>query len=222
LASQLQYELEGIDKLRSGTLLLILVPLLLLAASIAIAIGASLDTRPAVGAAVSVKRAAVSVNGATRYVVHMGPAPLPLAASLGVAIGVAAIAAVLLVVSFLALGRLSVGFKALEAAGKGGWAGVAGVWLIIAAVIVALVGAATFMFGGFIAVDLSFIIAIVGFILIGVGLFEVGSYYNNALLEAGGILTAIPLVITSFIGLIISYVGLGEVERRLREAAPKA
>ena len=215
MASQLQYELEGIDKLRSGTLLLIVVPLLLLAASIVIAIGASLATRPAVGAV-------VSVNGATRYVVHMGPAPLPLAASLGVAIGVAAIAAVLLVVSFLALGRLSVGFKALEAAGKGGWAGVAGVWLIIAAVIVALVGAATFMFGGFIAVDLSFIIAVVGFILIGVGLFEVGSYYNNALLEAGGILTAIPLVITSFIGLIISYVGLGEVKRRLREAAPKA
>jgi len=215
LASQLQYELEGIDKLRSGTLLLIVVPLLLLAASIVIGIGAFLVTRPAVGAA-------VSVNGATRYVVHMGPAPLPLAASLGAAIGVAAIAAVLLVVSFLALGRLSVGFKALEAAGKGGWAGVAGVWLIIVAVIVALVGAATFMFGGFIAVDLSFIIAVVGFILIGVGLFEVGSYYNDALLEAGGILTAIPLVITSFIGLIISYVGLGEVERRLREAAPKA
>lgn len=215
MASQLQYELEGIDKLRSGTLLLIVVPLLLLAASIVIGIGAFLVTRPAVGAA-------VSVNGATRYVVHMGPAPLPLAASLGAAIGVAAIAAVLLVVSFLALGRLSVGFKALEAAGKGGWAGVAGVWLIIVAVIVALVGAATFMFGGFIAVDLSFIIAVVGFILIGVGLFEVGSYYNDALLEAGGILTAIPLVITSFIGLIISYVGLGEVERRLREAAPKA
>jgi hypothetical protein len=215
LASQLQYELEGIDKLRSGTLLLIVVPLLLLAASIVIGIGAFLATRPAAGAV-------VSVNGATRYVVHMGPAPLPLAASLGAAIGVAAIAAVLLVVSFLALGRLSVGFKALEAAGKGGWAGVAGVWLIIAAVIVALVGAATFMFGGFIAVDLSFIIAVVGFILIGVGLFEVGSHYNDALLEAGGILTAIPLVITSFIGLIISYVGLGEVERRLREAAPKA
>jgi hypothetical protein len=216
LASQLQYELEGIDKLRSGILLLIVVPLLLLAASIVIAIGAFIATRPAAGAV-------VSVNGATRYyVVHMGPTPLPLAASLGAAIGVAAIAAVLLVVSFLALGRLSVGFKALEAAGKGGWAGVAGVWLIIAAVIVALVGAATFMFGGFIAVDLSFIIAVVGFILIGVGLFEVGSYYNDALLEAGGILTAIPLVITSFIGLIISYVGLGEVERRLREAAPKA
>jgi len=140
-------------------------------------------------------------------------------AAVGIAILTAALALVSLVLIVMAFGRLSGGFSLLSAAGRGGSIGVAGTWLVIIAIIIALLGAALFMFGGFIAMWIAFVLAAVGFILIGVGLFEVGSSYRNGLLEAGGILVAIPLLITSFIGLILSYAALGGIERELQAKA---
>ena len=206
-------ELEGVRRLRSGVLLLILVPLLLFIVAVVAAVAAFVALRP--GYRVTVVTSGHVFTQAGCYGSCSG---LSLAA-VGIAILVAALALVSLVLIVMAFGRLSGGFSLLSAAGRGGSIGVAGTWLVIIAIIIALLGAALFMFGGFIAMWIAFVLAAVGFILIGVGLYEVGSSYRNGLLEAGGILVAIPLLITSFIGLILSYAALGDIERELQAKA---
>ncbi len=206
-------ELEGVRRLRSGVLLLILVPLLLFIVAVVAAVAAFVALRP--GYRVTVVTSGHVFTQAGGY---LGSS----LAAVGIAILVAVLAVVSLVLIVMAFGRLSGGFSLLSAAGRGGSIGVAGTWLVIIAIIIALLGAALFMFGGFIAMWITFVLAAVGFILIGVGLYEVGSSYRNGLLEAGGILVAIPLLITSFIGLILSYAALGDIERELQAKASQA
>nr|WP_256202732.1 DUF973 family protein [Sulfuracidifex tepidarius] len=57
------------------------------------------------------------------------------------------------------------------------------------------------------------IVAFVGYVLFGIGLYSVGSQYNNGLTKIGGILVA--TLILGFIGLIMVYVGLGEVQKNV-------
>jgi len=192
-------ELEGVRRLRSGVLLLILVPVLILIVAL---VGAAAIYATLMSAPVSSYTGSSLVADETVLAVVL--------------------ALVSLVLTAIAFGRLRGGFSLLSAAGRGGSIGVAGTWLVIIAIIIALLGVALFMFGGFIATWIAFVLAAVGFILIGVGLFEVGSSYRNSLLEAGGILVAIPLLITSFIGLILSYVALGDIERELQAKASQA
>jgi uncharacterized membrane protein YecN with MAPEG domain len=206
-------ELEGVRRLRSGVLLLILIPLLLFIVAVVAAVAAFVALRP--GYRVTVVTSGHVFTQAGGY---LGSS----LAAVGVAILAAALALVSLVLIVMAFGRLRGGFSLLSAAGRGGSIGVAGTWLVIIAIIIALLGAALFMFGGFIAMWIAFVLAAVGFILIGVGLFEVGSSYRNGLLEAGGILVAIPLLITSFIGLILSYAALGDIMRELQAKASQA
>jgi hypothetical protein len=209
-------ELEGVRRLRSGVLLLILVPLLLFIVAVVAAVAMFVAVRPSY----RVYRVTVVTSGHifTQAGGYLGSS----LAAVGIAILVAALALVSLVLIVMAFGRLRGGFSLLSAAGRGGSIGVAGTWLVIIAIIIALLGAALFMFGGFIAMWIAFVLAAVGFILIGVGLFEVGSSYRNSLLEAGGILVAIPLLITSFVGLILSYAALGDIERELQAKASQA
>ena len=206
-------ELEGVRRLRSGVLLLILVPLLLFIVAVVAAVAMFVAVRPGYH---------VTVVTSGRVFTQAGGYLGSSLAAVGIAILVAALALVSLVLIVMAFGRLRGGFSLLSAAGRGGSIGVAGTWLVIIAMIIALLGVALFMFGGFIAVWIAFVLAAVGFILIGVGLYEVGSSYRNGLLEAGGILVAIPLLITSFIGLILSYAALGDIERELQAKASQA
>ena len=192
-------ELEGVRRLRSGVLLLILIPVLILIVAL---VGAAAIYATLMSAPVS------SYTGSSLV-----------ADETVLAVVLALISLVLIVMAFR---RLSGGFSLLSAAGRGGSIGVAGTWLVIIAIIIALLGAALFMFGGFIAMWIAFVLVAVGFILIGVGLYEVGSSYGKDLLRAGGILVAIPLLITSFIGLILSYVALGDIMRELQAKASQA
>jgi hypothetical protein len=209
-------ELEGVRRLRSGVLLLILVPLLLFIVAVVGAVAASVALRP--GYRVTMMAPGHVFTQAGCY----GSCSVSLLAAVGIAILIATLALGSLVLIVMAFRRLRGGFSLLSAAGRGGSIGVTGAWLIMIAIIIALLGAALFMFGGFIAMLIAFVLAAVGFILIGVGLYEVGSSYRNGLLEAGGILVAIPLLITSFIGLILSYVALGDIMRELQAKASQA
>jgi len=202
-------ELEGVRRLRSGVLLLILIPVIILILAL---VGAAVIYAAVTSAPVS------SYTGSSLV-----------ADETVLAVALALVSLVLIVMAFR---RLRGGFSLLSAAGRGSSTGVTGTWLVIIAIIIALLGAALFMFGGFIAVWIAFggfiavwiafVLAAVGFILIGVGLYEVGSSYGKDLLRAGGILVAIPLLITSFIGLILSYVALGDIERELQAKASQA
>ena len=118
-----------------------------------------------------------------------------------------------------AAGYLNNGFRSLLS-GRWGLIGAAGAWLLFIIVFVSTPWGEEGLVHLFaLVVDpLEFLailfVADVSFVLIGIGLFKVGSSYNNKLLKIGGIVTAIPITpITNFIGLIISYVALGKMER---------
>jgi Protein of unknown function (DUF973). len=226
-------ELEGVRRLRSGVLLLILIPVLLLIL--------------AVVGAVAIY-AAVTSSSVSSY------------AGSSLAVGVTVLEVVLSLISLvliaIAFGRLRGGFSLLSAAGRGGSTGVTGAWLLLIAAIMALPGAALFMFGGFIISLIASVLGDAGYIAIGKGLYDVGSSYGKDSLKTGGALIIISfavLILTvdlrgllsyaaasgvaallfiavlilifaimGFIGLILSYTTLGDIERELQANASQA
>ncbi|MGC9113382.1 DUF973 family protein [Acidilobus sp.] len=188
-----EQELEGIRRLRRGVLYLLLTPLLIIAALV---MGGNTDA---------------SVGGTE-----------------DVAAGVLFMVALVLVA--LAFSSLRASFKKLAAVVKGAGRGSTGVILVLVGVVIVIVGAfvggvSLFNNEGFLITAslvlylAGIIVAVVGFFLIGVGLYAVGTPYGNGMLKVGGTLVAIPLFLTPFIGLILSYVGLGEIESRLTSSA---
>jgi len=226
-------ELEGVRRLRSGVLLLILIPVLLLILAL---VGAAAIYAAVTSASVS------SYTGSS------------LVADVTVLLVVLSLISLVLIV--MAFGRLRGGFSLLSAAGRGGSTGVTGAWLLIIAAIIALPGEALLMFGGFIISLIASVIGDAGYILIGKGLYDVGSSYGKDSLKTGGALVAISfavLILTvdlrgllsyaaasgvpallslavlilifaimGFIGLILSYTTLGDIERELQAKASQA
>lgn len=193
-------ELDGIRKLRSGVLYMIIVPLLLM-------------ILPAV--------VGLSFFTYNQIVVEPGMAHFRYAGYSGAALGALVAAVIIGVISLLlivlAFVDLREGFGLLSAAGRGGLTGSVGVLVVLVGILIVIVGALLSPVVGLLLIMAGLVVIVAGYIFIGIGFFEVGSSYNSGILEAGGILAAIPLLITSFIGLILCYVGLGEVERRLME-----
>jgi Protein of unknown function (DUF973). len=226
-------ELEGVRRLRSGVLLLILIPVLILIIGL---VGAAVIYAAVTSASVSSYSGSSLVGDVT---------VLPVVLSL--------ISLVLIVMAF---GRLRGGFSLLSAAGRGGSIGAAGAWLLIIAAIIALPGEALLMFGGFIVSLIASVIGDAGYILIGKGLYDVGSSYGKDSLKTGGALVVISFAvlilivdlrgllsyaaasgvpallslavlilifaIMGFIGLILSYTTLGDIERELQAKASQA
>jgi len=224
-------ELEGVRRLRSGVLLLILIPVLILIVAL---VGAAAIYATLMSASVSSYTGSSLVADETVLAVVL--------------------ALISLVLTVMAFRRLRGGFSLLSAAGRGGSTGVTGAWLLIMAAIIALPGAALLMFVGFIVSSITSVIGNAGYVLIGKGLYDVGSSYGKDSLKTGGALVAISFavvllltvdwrgllsyaaasgvpallsllilllifMITSFIGLILSYVALGDIERELQAKA---
>lgn len=198
-------ELRGVRSLRSGVLLMLVVPLLVFVAM-------------AVAMLVAWPRFAFAVYHAGPAHLYYGFGYASAAAVLAGAATVIVLAVVALALAVVALARLREGFRALSAAGKGGRAGDVGVVLVVVGLLLALLGAAAFVVAplAFFLELVAWAVAIIGYILVGIGIFEVGEAFNNSTTKIGGILTAIPVPIVTFVGLVISYVGLGEVEASLR------
>jgi hypothetical protein len=226
-------ELEGVRRLRSGVLLLILIPVIILILAL---VGAAAIYAAVVSAPVSSYSGSSLVGGVTVLLVVLS--------------------LISLVLTVMAFGRLRGGFSLLSAAGRGGSTGVTGAWLLIIAAIIALPGEALLMFGGFIVSLIASVIGDAGYILIGKGLYDVGSSYGKDSLKTGGALVVISFavliltvdlrgllsyaaasgvpallslavlilifVIMGFIGLILSYTTLGDIERELQAKASQA
>ncbi|ESQ23850.1 MAG: Protein of unknown function (DUF973) [uncultured Acidilobus sp. OSP8] len=226
-------ELEGVRRLRSGVLLLILIPVIILILAL---VGAAAIYAAVTSAPVSSYSGSSLVGGVTVLLVVLS-----------------LISLVLIVMAF---GRLRGGFSLLSAAGRGGSTGVTGAWLLIIAAIIALPGEALLMFGGFIVSLIASVIGDAGYILIGKGLYDVGSSYGKDSLKTGGALVVISFAvlilivdlrgllsyaaasgvpallslavlilifaIMGFIGLILSYTTLGDIERELQAKASQA
>jgi len=226
-------ELEGVRRLRSGVLLLILIPVIILILAL---VGAAAIYAAVTSAPVSSYTGSSLVGGVTVLLVVLS--------------------LISLVLTVMAFGRLRGGFSLLSAAGRGGSTGVTGAWLLIIAAIIALPGEALLMFGGFIVSLIASVIGNAGYILIGKGLYDVGSSYGKDSLKTGGALVVISFAvlilivdlrgllsyaaasgvpallslavlilifaIMGFIGLILSYTTLGDIERELQAKASQA
>jgi len=226
-------ELEGVRRLRSGVLLLILIPVLLLILAL---VGAAVIYAAVTSSSVSSYTGSSLVAGVTVFLVVLSLISLVLIA--------------------MAFGRLRGGFSLLSAAGRGGSTGVTGAWLLLIAAIIALPGESLLMFGGFIISLIASVISDAGYILIGKGLYDVGSSYGKDSLKTGGALIIISfavLILTAdlrgllsyaaasgvaallslavlilifaimgFIGLILSYTTLGDIVRELQAKASQA
>jgi len=179
----MESEFEGINKLRRGVLLLVLVPLLI--GFIALILIVPLLSVKGSGAVA----AALGILGAIIVLVIIG-------AILGI----------------LGLLSIRSGFRTLNSLGRDVGIGYTGTTLYLASLILILIGAilAIVLVGIFIAF-IGEILLLIANILIGVGFYKVGEIYNESLTKVGGILAAIPIGIVSFIGYILVYVGLGKI-----------
>lgn len=127
-------------------------------------------------------------------------------------IGGIIMAIIALVFYFLAFGKIKDGFTQLAMTGLDVGSGKTGATLYLVGIILELVGLGlSLILIGLFLLPVAAILELIGDILIGLGIYRVGSYYNNSLTKIGGIL--IMTLIIDFIGYILAYVGLGEIIR---------
>ena len=188
----MQSEYEGIKKLRKGTLILILVPLLI----------------EFIDLILIVQLIPVVIAGAV-----LGGAAGGLAVLIG-AIGALLLVTIIgVVLGIIGLLNVRGGFEILQSLGRDVGIGSTGGTLYLVSLILNLIGAilAIVIIGIFI-MALGEVLVIIANILIGVGFYKVGDIYNESTTKIGGILAAIPIGIVSFIGLILVYIGLGKIK----------
>ncbi|QXJ34976.1 DUF973 family protein [Saccharolobus shibatae] len=189
--SQQNTELEGIGKLRGGSLFMIL-SVLLAAIGILVIISAGV-----LGGMFSA--ASGNVGGA-------------IAAGIGLLAGIAIVILIGAIIGLVGILRIRSGFSILKSLGRDVGIGETGTTLYLVGLIIIIIGALlTFVLIGVPILILGEIIALIGGILIGIGFYRVGELYNEGLVKIGGILIIIPIDILNFVGFILAYVGLGRV-----------
>ncbi|ACP37377.1 Protein of unknown function DUF973 [Sulfolobus islandicus M.14.25] len=189
--SQQNTELEGIGKLRSGSLFMILA-VLLAAIGILVVISAGMF-----GGMFSA--ASGNVSGV-------------IASGIGLLVGIAIVILIGAIIGLIGILRIRSGFGILKSLGRDVGIGEIGTTLYLVGLIIIIIGALlTIVLIGFPILILGEIIALIGGILIGIGFYKVGEIYNEGLVKIGGILIVIPIDLINFVGFILAYVGLGKV-----------
>lgn len=140
----------------------------------------------------------------------------------GAAIFIILLGMVIIVVLYiLSYSKLKEGFSVLSSIGKDVGIGSTGLTLMLIGVIIMLIGAIlTVVLIGIFIIPIGGLILFIGNILFGIGLYKVGSTYNNTLTQVGGILVIIPVGILQFIGAILSYIGIGDIIKKLPSSQP--
>ncbi|QGA54032.1 DUF973 family protein [Sulfolobus sp. E5-1-F] len=189
--AQQNTELEGIGKLRSGSLFMILAVLL-----------AAIGTLVIISAGIASSMFSAATGNAAGII----------ASGIGLLAGIAIVILIGAIVGLLGVLRVRSGFSILKSLGKDVGIGETGTTLYLVGLIIVIIGALlTIVIVGLPILVLGEIIALIGGILIGIGFYRVGEIYNEGLVKIGGILIAIPIDLLNFIGFILVYVGLGRV-----------
>ena len=183
----MQSETEGINKLRKGSLILILASIFItiLVVILAFSLLSISPSYPSASVVVSV---------------------------MGIVIGLIIVAIIGVIAGIIGIWNIKDGFKILRNLGKDVGIGYVGAVLYIVALILIMIGVSLVLIGGVFAVIFGAIVEIVSNILIGIGFYKVGEIYNEGITKIGGILVAIPVNIISFIGYILVYIGLGKIK----------
>jgi Protein of unknown function (DUF973). len=130
----------------------------------------------------------------------------------------------LVLLFMMAIPKLRDAFQTFASTGKDVSRGFTGINLILPGIIIELIGGILAIAGifsaslglavaGGIIVLLAAIILFIAYLLIGLVIYNLGSFYNNDMLKIGGILIIIPFI--SFVGWILSYVSVDDIIRKL-------
>ncbi|AAY81376.1 DUF973 family protein [Sulfolobus acidocaldarius] len=194
-------EAEGIARIRSAALFYIVAILITLVAVFAVFI-------PLIVSISSISSNLSNPNASSASAAAGGI----LSAVIGVIVVAVIVSIVILVFIILSFLRFRDGFSILQAIGRDVGIGKTGTTLILVGAILLIIP-----FLDIIGIILIF----VGQILLGIGIYRIGEIYNNSLTKIGGILVAIPLIdITAFIGMIMTYVGVGQIQREFGMRPP--
>jgi len=128
------------------------------------------------------------------------------------------------VLYLIGLIKIREGFSTL----KGRWSnlnvGFIGTTLILIGTILNIISSPFFFYAGPSGAFVMMIgtaLLLIGEILLGVGIYNLGENYKNSTVSSSGILIAIPLGITAFIGFILLYHSLGKVISNLLKENPQ-
>ncbi|QXJ35462.1 DUF973 family protein [Saccharolobus shibatae] len=200
-----QTEIAGIEKLRTGILIEIIIPILLLIVSIVYA------------GLIFTFTVSIPISSTTHPSPPVNRTIFPPITFIIIFIILILITAIIGLIGLL---RIRAGFDVLSGMGKDVSIGKTGTTLSLVGLIVTIIGAISLIvIVGLFIIVAGVILDLVGGILIGTGIYKIGEIYNESTTKIGGILSAIPLYILPFIGYIISYVGLGNIKQRLTQPA---
>jgi len=181
--SFVQSESEGINKLRRGSLILVLASILIIGAFLVLLL--------------------------SLIAVVQSPTTSSITSSI-ISILVAFIIAEIIGDIGGIIGMLNVrkGFEILESFGRDVGIGYTGTTLAFIAIGLSILGSLLTFVGGETLVAASNIIEFIANVLIGIGFYKVGEIYNEDTTKLGGIL----IIIIPFIGYILTYSGLGKIK----------
>ena len=150
----------------------------------------------------------------------------PTAFGFGIAIAIFFISIIISMSVLYLIGLIKIreGFSALKDRWSNLNIGYIGTTLILAGAILNILSSPFFFyagpFGAFVT-TIGTALLLIGEILLGVGIYNLGEDYKNSTVSSSGILIAIPLGITAFIGFILLYHSLGKVISNLLKENPQ-
>ncbi|AKA74574.1 DUF973 family protein [Saccharolobus solfataricus] len=206
--SQQNTELEGIERLRSGSLFMILSALLLTIGIIVIILAGLAIASFSFTSSASFSFTSSSVPPASSTGVVAG--------FFGALVGIAIVLVISAVIGLLGILRIRSGFSILKNVGRDVGIGATGTTIYLVGLIIILIGALlTFILVGIPILILGDILLLIGGVLIGLGFYRVGEVYNEGTVKIGGILVLVGSIIAdllSFIGFLLIYIGLGKIK----------
>jgi len=196
----MQSELEGISKLRNGSLIIaisafvVLISLITMIASLA----ASLNT----------------LSTSITSVLSM----------LGTLVAILILIIIATIINIVGLIYVKDGFEILKSSGRDVGIGSTGAMLALVSLVIGIIGLLVFIWGAFITLAAG-VLATVGDILVGAGFYKVGEIYNEGTTKIAGILEVIGgigniiilpsldivFMIIFLIAFILLYIGLGKI-----------
>jgi|GEM_PF-978510 uncharacterized membrane protein len=130
------------------------------------------------------------------------------------------VAIISIIISLVGYINVRSGFQILSEINQDYGIGKTGVNLIFVGIGVTILGLILLLvLVGFFILIIAVLIEVIGSILLGIGIYRIGSNFRNTLVEVGGILIIfswLPYIgFIAFIGWILNYFGLNEIEKRM-------
>jgi len=185
-------ESEGINKLRTGSLILVLASILIIVAFFVLLLSL-----------IAVAQSITSASSITSSII-------------GILVAFIIVEIIGDIGGIIGMLNVRKGFGILKSLGRDVGIGYTGATLAFVAIGLSILGLLLTFVGGEALTIVSNIIEFVSNVLIGIGFYKLGEIYNESTIKIGGIL----VIIIPFIGYILTYTGLGKVNTMAMPPTP--